>query len=186
MMLLQRLSTCIIDVIGSRPLTQLTVLASTSALNSALGSSIGSSLSCVIDHALPRISDRALGSAASTTGRHHLTAGSGWASHQWRGYKSNKRSLKPLATSASWLAAEPFVEETQQSQPSPAPIIDSAIPGVPEVPKPEPFRHLGTMTGQYSLELQKVIRECMAPAAHSQTYRMPFHACNPCMHATVC
>lgn len=92
----------------------------------------------------------------STTGR---DCGHAWTSGpQLRGYKSNKKSLKPLNTASSWRAAEPFlpVKSSQSKDGSQPPIIDSAVPEAPEVPKPVPFHRLGVITGQYTLELQKV------------------------------
>ncbi len=74
--------------------------------------------------------------------------------------------MKPLNTAASWKAAKPFLsfaaqpldrqqqEEAQRT--GKAPIVDSCIPAIPEVPKPELYRRAGVLTGQYSLELQKV------------------------------
>ncbi|GAX80626.1 hypothetical protein CEUSTIGMA_g8061.t1 [Chlamydomonas eustigma] len=93
-----------------------------------------------------------------------LSAPLSFYNQQFRGYKSNKRSLKPLNNAASWKAAEPFLpphrgsseesdirRETGQSA-----LVDSCIPPVPEVPKPEPFRRVGVIKGQYNLELQNV------------------------------
>ena len=99
-------------------------------------------------------------SKPSTTGRDSSLADRfpAWASGpQLRGYKSNKKSLKPLNTASSWRAAEPFLSPlgTNQNNKQP-PIIDSAVPDVPEAPKPIAFRRLGVITGQYTLELQKV------------------------------
>ena len=75
-----------------------------------------------------------------------------------RGYKSYKKSLKPLNTTASWKAAEPYLPNRTQPPTSPAqpqsPIVDSCIPPVPQAPKPDEYLRVGRVTGPYRLELQ--------------------------------
>ncbi|MEW5309233.1 MAG: hypothetical protein WDW38_001134 [Sanguina aurantia] len=79
-----------------------------------------------------------------------------------RGYKSNKRSMKPLNTRASWLAVEPFMPELSdsirlhRSRYQRAPIVDTCIPPVPEVPKPDLFSVVGSITAPYNLRPEKV------------------------------
>lgn len=83
--------------------------------------------------------------------------------HQLRGYKSYKKSLKPLNTTANWKAAEPYLNRKElpkniaqdRSQPQ-GPIVDSCIPPVPEAPKPIEYQKVGQVTGRYNLELQQV------------------------------
>jgi ribosomal protein L21 len=93
-------------------------------------------------------------------GLHGAWSALGSQLQQLRGYKSNKKSLKPMNTAASWKAVEPFLPPAARRLPMPAQpqqaIIDTAIPEMPEVPKPEPFVRVGVLEGQYSLELQKL------------------------------
>ncbi|KXZ54233.1 hypothetical protein GPECTOR_5g324 [Gonium pectorale] len=90
-----------------------------------------------------------------------------------RGYKSNKRSLKPLNTAASWQAVQPLLLEERQRQelltPGPTvgqrlqrrrprlgPIVDTCLPPIPEVPVPADFKRIGVITGQYVLKPERV------------------------------
>eukprot|EP00198_Chlamydomonas_reinhardtii_P005207 XP_001694543.1 mitochondrial ribosomal protein L21 [Chlamydomonas reinhardtii] len=97
-----------------------------------------------------------------------------------RGYKSNKRSLKPLNTAASWQAVQPLLAEQRQraavegvsppvadgARPPPqpgrrrwrprlGPIVDTCLPPIPAVPLPTECRRVGVITGQYSLEPER-------------------------------
>ncbi|GLC41983.1 hypothetical protein PLESTB_001055300 [Pleodorina starrii] len=87
-----------------------------------------------------------------------------------RGYKSNKRSLKPLNTAASWQAIQPLLVEQQQReellgepavprrrrwQPRLAPIVDTCLPLIPRVPLPAEYKRVGVITGQYSLKPER-------------------------------
>lgn len=99
---------------------------------------------------------------------------------QLRGYKSNKRSLKPLNTAASWQAVQPLLAEQRQraavegvsppvadgARPPPqpgrrrwrprlGPIVDTCLPPIPAVPLPTECRRVGVITGQYSLEPER-------------------------------
>lgn len=79
-----------------------------------------------------------------------------------RAYRSNRRSMKPLNTAASWLAVEPFLppvpEEEQQRRGryQRAPVVDTCIPPIPEVPRPDVYKRVGTITGEYRLATEKV------------------------------
>ena len=82
---------------------------------------------------------------------------------QWRGYKSYRKPMKPLNTSASWKAFRSVLPDaatasagtTPSRSPTPKPpLTDTCIPPIPAVPRPEPYRKVGAITGQYSLDLQ--------------------------------
>ncbi len=96
---------------------------------------------------------------------------SGWLGGSARGYRSNKRSLKPLNTSASWQAVQPVIEgekarqEVLDGQASPAllrrrprprlgPIVDTCLPPIPKVQLPTEYKRVGVITGDYALELE--------------------------------
>lgn len=78
-----------------------------------------------------------------------------------RGYKSNKKSMKPLNTKASWLAVKPFLpplsaEEVEHRQRfKRAPIVDTCIPPLPTVDYPTFWTKVGKIVGPYSLETQR-------------------------------
>ncbi|KAG2431566.1 hypothetical protein HXX76_009580 [Chlamydomonas incerta] len=98
-----------------------------------------------------------------------------------RGYKSNKSSLKPLNTAASWQAVQPLLAEQrqraavegasppgadgggQQQQPGRrrwrprrlGPIVDTCLPPIPAVPQPAEYKRVGVIAGQYSLEPER-------------------------------
>lgn len=83
----------------------------------------------------------------------------------WRGYKSFRKPMKPLNTSASWKAFRSvFPDPSSPSDatttalkhpPAPkAPMVDSCIPPIPAVPRPEPYRKVGVIRAQYALDLQ--------------------------------
>lgn len=100
----------------------------------------------------------------STTGRSLSILNEYNQLYQTRGYKSYKKSLKPLNTTASWKAAAPFIpkktldpnSKAQESRKEQGPIVDSCIPPVPTAPKPEEYRKSGRVTGPYRLELQPI------------------------------
>lgn len=98
-----------------------------------------------------------------------------------RGYKSNKRSLKPLNTKASWLAAAPVLEEQRvkrelaergaalggtavagagggrRRRPTAlGPIVDTAVPDVPQLQLPAEYKRVGTVVGRYTLQPERV------------------------------
>ncbi|PNH01682.1 hypothetical protein TSOC_012414, partial [Tetrabaena socialis] len=100
---------------------------------------------------------------------------------QWRGYKSNKRSLKPLNTAASWQAVQPLLASQRQRQrllpapspdgspssPSPprprrpwsprlGPIIDTCLPPIPPLPCPPEFSRVGSIMGRYAPAPERV------------------------------
>ncbi|EFJ42602.1 mitochondrial ribosomal protein L21 [Volvox carteri f. nagariensis] len=87
-----------------------------------------------------------------------------------RGYKSNKRSLKPMNTAASWQAIQPLVMEQQQRQevlggtskphrrrwqPRLGPIVDTCLPAIPKVLIPAEYKRVGVIMGQYSLKPER-------------------------------
>ncbi|KAG2453040.1 hypothetical protein HYH02_002375 [Chlamydomonas schloesseri] len=101
---------------------------------------------------------------------------------QLRGYKSNKRSLKPLNTAATWQAVQPLLAEQRQRaavegvspqdsadggrspppqpgrrrwRPRLGPIVDTCLPPIPAVPLPVEYKRVGMITGQYELEPER-------------------------------
>ncbi|KAG1658708.1 hypothetical protein FOA52_005286 [Chlamydomonas sp. UWO 241] len=95
-----------------------------------------------------------------------------------RGYKSDKRPLKPMSTAASWTAVEPFLppapssgDGSTQRRRQAAPIVDSCVPEVPEVPKPEVHVQVGVIGGQYSLDLQAVFAAVEIGGTHFKVTR---------------
>ncbi|GIL91256.1 hypothetical protein Vretimale_9947 [Volvox reticuliferus] len=87
-----------------------------------------------------------------------------------RGYKSNKRSLKPLNTAASWQAIQPLMATQQQRQevlgepvkllrrrwqPKLGPIVDTCLPPIPKVPVPIEYKRVGVIVGQYNLKPER-------------------------------
>jgi len=79
---------------------------------------------------------------------------------QVRQYKSIKKSMKPVYTRASRLAVQavlpppPAEQLEQRGKHKKAPIIDTALPEIPEVPQPPVYRRVGQIVGEYSLELE--------------------------------
>lgn len=79
---------------------------------------------------------------------------------QVRHYKSIKKSMKPLNTLVSRLAVQKVLESpteeevVQRSKFRKAPVIDSVLPSLPEVPKPPQYRRVGQIVDEYSLELE--------------------------------
>ena len=69
--------------------------------------------------------------------------------------------MKPLYARASKLAVAPFLnqaptseeEEKKRKRFKNAPIIDTALPPIPDVPKPQECRAVGVITGEYKLDL---------------------------------
>ncbi|GIL59021.1 hypothetical protein Vafri_13995 [Volvox africanus] len=87
-----------------------------------------------------------------------------------RGYKSNKRSLKPLNTAASWQAIQPLMAAQQQRQevlgeslkllrrrwqPKLGPVVDTCLPPIPKVPVPIEYKRVGIIVGQYNLKPER-------------------------------
>lgn len=86
----------------------------------------------------------------------------GVSAQQTRSYGSNKRSAKPLNSAASWAAVKPFLlqQAAQQGRlPRPkrvGPLLDTALPEIPDVPRPALYRRIGRITGAYQLELEPI------------------------------
>lgn len=97
------------------------------------------------------------------SGHHHYQASlhTNWPGQQLRGYKSLKKSMKPINNRASRLAVQPFLpakleqnQEVPQPYPKDIPVVDTVLPPLPKAPVPAEFRRVARITGEYMLELQ--------------------------------
>ncbi len=79
---------------------------------------------------------------------------------QWRSYRSLKKSMKPVYRTASRLAAKPYLPKptvamaNMKQKYRSAPIVDTVVPEIPEVPLPPDFKVVGVITAEYQLEVR--------------------------------